>query len=167
MAYPMSGFCRQYADQRSTGANLLTGSYYQTDQFGARLQAGHETGIFTAAYTVVDPNFSMQTPWSANPFYIDAHILAFDRAGENATLLGASYDFTPVGLRGVAAQMQYFRGWTGAPAAGARRWSKTSGTSIWNGAPTSSRSAASGLGPATDMPPPTRAAPSRPSTKCG
>ena len=37
----------------------------------------------------------------------------------NATLLGTSYDFTPVGLRGVAAQVQYFRGWTGAPAAGA------------------------------------------------
>jgi hypothetical protein len=108
----------QYADQRSTGGNLLTGSYYQTDQFGARFLAGYETGIFTAAYSVVDPGFSMQTPWSANPFYTDAQILAFNRAGENAFLLGVSYDFTPLGLQGVAAQVQYFRGWTDAAAAG-------------------------------------------------
>src|SRR5262249_49316077 len=58
----------QYADQRSTGGNLLTGSYFQTDQFGVRLQASYQTGIFTAAYSVVDPSFEMQTPWSANPF---------------------------------------------------------------------------------------------------
>ena len=108
----------QYADQRSTGANLMTGSYFQTDQFGARLQAGYQTGIFTAAYTVVDPNFAMQTPWSANPFYTDAQILAFNRAGENAIQLGGSYDFTPLGLQGIAAAVQYFRGWTAAPAAG-------------------------------------------------
>jgi hypothetical protein len=108
----------QYADQRSTGANLLTGSYFQTDQFGTRLQAGYQTGILTAAYSVVDPNFTMQTPWSANPFYTDALVLHFNRAGENAILVGGSYDFTPLGLQGVATAIQYFRGWTGAPAAG-------------------------------------------------
>jgi hypothetical protein len=108
----------QYADQRSTGGNQLTGSYFQTDQFGARLQAGYQTGIFTAAFSVVDPGFGMQTPWSANPFYTDAQILHFNRAGESAFQFGASYDFTPLGLQGVAAAAQYFRGWTEAQAAG-------------------------------------------------
>ena len=109
----------QYADQRSTGNNLLNGSYFSTDQFGARLQAGRGTGILTAAYTVVDPGFAMQSPWSFNPFYTDAQILSFQRAGENAVLFGASYDFTPLGLKGIAAAVQYFSGWTSAPAAGA------------------------------------------------
>lgn len=109
----------QYADQRSTGANLLTGSAFSTGEFGARLQLGYETAILTAAYSVVDPGFAMQSPWSANPFYTDSLILTFQRAGENAVQFGLSYDFTPLGIDGVAAAVQYFNGWTSAPAAGA------------------------------------------------
>ncbi len=109
----------QYVDQRSTGSNLLAGgSSFSTDQFGVRLQVGYETGIFTAAYSVVDPKYAIQTPWSANPFYTDALVLKFQRAGESAVLLGLSYDFTPLGLPGIAAAVQYFRGWTSALAAG-------------------------------------------------
>ena len=109
----------QYADQRSTGDNLLNGSNFSTGQFGARLQLGRDTGILTAAYTVVDPGFAMQNPWSSNPFYSDALIQSFQRAGENAVRLGVSYDFTPLGAKGIAAAVQYFGGWTSAPAAGA------------------------------------------------
>ncbi len=53
-----------------------------------------------------------------NPFYTDALVLRFQRTGESAVLLGLSYDFTPLGLPGIAAAVQYFRGWTSAPAAG-------------------------------------------------
>ncbi|NDH63154.1 MAG: outer membrane porin, OprD family [Alphaproteobacteria bacterium] len=109
----------QYADQRATGANLLTGSYFSTGQFGARLQVGRDAGIVTMAYTVVNPGYAMQSPWSFNPFYTDALALSFQRAGENALQVGLSYDFSSLGLKGVAAATQYFRGWTAAPAAGA------------------------------------------------
>lgn len=114
-----AGLALQYADQRSTGDNLLNGSNFSTGQFGARLQMGRDTGILTAAYTVVQPGFAMQSPWSFNPFYTDALVQSFQRAGENAVLLGLSYDFTPLGMKGIAAAAQYFRGWTSAPAAGA------------------------------------------------
>lgn len=109
----------QYADQRATGANLLTGSYFSTGQFGARLQMGRDTGILTLAYTVVGPDYAMQSPWSFNPFYTDALSLSFQRAGESAVQVGLSYDFSPIGLKGVAAAAQYFRGWTAAAAVGA------------------------------------------------
>ena len=109
----------QYADQRSTGANILTGSSFSTGQLGTRLQLGYETAIFTVAYSVVDPGFAMQSPWSANPFYTDSLALSFQRAGENALQFGLSYDFTPLGIDGIAAAIQYFNGWTSAPAAGA------------------------------------------------
>ena len=108
----------QFADQRSTGANLLTGSYFATDELGARLQMGLQTGILTAAYTVVAPGFAMQNPWSFSPFYTTAQIQSFQRAGENALLFGLSYDLTPLGIKDVAASIQYFNGWTSAPAAG-------------------------------------------------
>ena len=109
----------QFATQNSTGTNLLNnGTYWATNQFGTQLQLGYSTGILTAAYTVVNPGFNMQTPWSANPFYTDAQILSFNRAGESTVMFGASYVMTPIGLPGVAASVFYFRGWSEAPAAG-------------------------------------------------
>ena len=110
----------QFADQRSTGLNLLNGgNYFATNQFGTKVDLGYRTGILTVGYSVVNPTFAIQTPWSANPFYTDAQIQSFQRAGEQALMVGLSYVFTPVGLPGVAASAFYFNGWTGAPAAGA------------------------------------------------
>ena len=82
----------QFADQRSTGANLLNGGVpFGTNQFGIQGQLGYGTGILTVGYSSVNPGFSMQTPWSANPFYTDAQINAFNRAGENTLMVGVSY----------------------------------------------------------------------------
>jgi len=67
----------------------------------------------------VNPGFAIQTPWSANPFYTSAQIQNFQRAGEQALSVGASYVFKHFGLPGVAASVFYFNGWTSAPAAGA------------------------------------------------
>lgn len=109
----------QFANQNSTGANLLNGgNYWVTNQFGVQGQIGFHDAILSGAYTVVNPGFNMQTPWSSNPFYTDAQIQAFNRAGEGAIMVGLSYVFTPLGLPGVGASAQYFRGWTEAPAAG-------------------------------------------------
>jgi hypothetical protein len=110
----------QFATQNSTGTNLLNGGTpFATNQFGVQGQLGFHDAILTAAYTVVNPGFNMQTPWSSNPFYTDAQIQAFNRAGEGAILVGLSYVATPLGLPGVGASVQYFRGWTQAAAAGA------------------------------------------------
>ncbi len=112
----------QFAAQSSTGTNLLNGgTYWATNQFATQLQLGYQSAILTAAYSVVNPGFNMQTPWSANPFYTDAQILAFNFAGESAVMLGLSSVMAPMGLPGVAASVFYFRGWTQAPAASAPR----------------------------------------------
>lgn len=107
----------QYADQRSMGANLANGGrYFSTNQFGARLALGSQTGILTLGYSSVAPDYRMQNPWSANPFYTDAMIQSFQRAGEQAFVAGASYVFTPLGIEGVAASVFYYHGWTDAAA---------------------------------------------------
>jgi hypothetical protein len=107
----------QFADQHSTGANLLNGgTYFATNQFGARLELGYQTGILTLGYSVVNPNFQMQNPWSDNPFYTNAMTQSFQRAGEQAMVVGASYVFTPVGLPGIAASVFFYQGWTAAAA---------------------------------------------------
>lgn len=107
----------QYADQRSTGTSLTNGgTYFQTNQFASRLQLGYQTGILTLGYSVVNPNFMMQDPWSDNPFYTNGMIQSFQRAGEQAIVAGASYVFTPLGLSGIAASVFFTQGWTGASA---------------------------------------------------
>lgn len=120
VALPFDGsaiLALQYADQRSTGANLANdGTYFATSQFGARLDVGYQTGIFSVGYTVVNPGFEMQNPWSGNPAYTNAINLSFQRAGENALMIGGSYVFTPLGLDGIAASAYYYRGWTSAAA---------------------------------------------------
>ena len=68
------------------------------------------------AYTAVNPDFGM--PRSANPFYTDGQIQAFNRAGENTVMVGLSYSMRPIGLPGVAASVFYFNGSTTAVAAG-------------------------------------------------
>ena len=109
----------QFVTQNSTGQNLLNGgNYFATNQFGTKIDFGYQTGILTVGYSTVNPSFAIQTPWSANPFYTDAQIQAFNRAGEQALMVGLSYVFTPIGLPGVAASVFYYNGWTGAPAAG-------------------------------------------------
>ena len=110
----------QFAAQNSTGTNLLNGgTYWATNQFGVQGQLGFKNAILSAAYTEVNPGFNMQTPWSSNPFYTDAQIQAFNRAGEGAIAVGLSYVATSLGLPGVGASVFYYRGWTQAPAAGA------------------------------------------------
>ena len=107
----------QYADQRSTGANLTNaGTYFSTNQVGARLEFGYQGAILTLGYTSVNPSYRMQNPWSNNPFYTNAMIQSFQRAGEQAFMVGASYVFTPLGLDGVAASTFFYQGWTGATA---------------------------------------------------
>ena len=110
----------QFAAQNSVGQNLLNGgTYFATNQLGAKVELGYDTAILTLGYSVVNPGFAIQTPWSANPFYTDAQIQDFQRAGEQAVMVGASYVFKHLGLPGVAASVFYFNGWTAAPAAGA------------------------------------------------
>lgn len=109
----------QYADQRTVGANLTNGgTYYQTDQFGSRLEFGYGTGILTLGFSSVNPSFAMVNPWSANPIYTDAQIQSFQRPGENAVMAGLSYVLTPLGVPGVAASVFYYNGSTTAAAAG-------------------------------------------------
>jgi len=101
------------------GANLTNGgTSYQTGEFGARLELGYGTGILTVGYSAVNPAFAMMNPWSSNPFYTDALVQSFQRAGENTLMAGLSYVMTAIGLPGVAASVFYYNGWTDAAAAG-------------------------------------------------
>ncbi len=110
----------QFVAQNSTGQHLMNGGTpFATNQFGAKVDFGYDTAILTVGYSVVNPGFAIQTPWSANPFYTDALIQGFQRAGEQAVMVGLSHRLTHIGLPGVAVAAHFFNGATSAAAAGA------------------------------------------------
>lgn len=110
----------QFVAQNSTGQTMINGgNAFATNQFGMKVDLGYETGILTLGYSVTNPGLGILTPWSANPFYTDALIQGFQRAGEQAVMIGLSHTLKPVGLPGIALAAHFFNGWTSAPAAGA------------------------------------------------
>jgi hypothetical protein len=123
-AGPGGGFsaiaAAQFVAQNSTGQHLMNGgNAFATNQFGAKVDLGYDTAILTLGYSAVNPGFAIQTPWSANPFYTDALIQDFQRAGEQTVMVGLSYVMKQIGLPGVAVSAHFFNGATSAPAAGA------------------------------------------------
>jgi len=107
LALPASGerrlsFAAQFSDQRSTGDNLLTGSSFSTNQWGARADLGLGAAAFTVAYTATASGADMRNPWSGHPGYTSSQVENFYRADENALLLKAAYQFGVPGLSAYA-----------------------------------------------------------------
>jgi hypothetical protein len=93
----------QYSDQRSTGADLLTGSSFSTHQWGLKANLSFLATTLTLAYTGTADGASMRSPWSGYPGYTSVQVEDFDRAGEDALLLKAAYDFSRHGAQGLTA----------------------------------------------------------------
>ena len=104
-------FSAQYADQRSVGDDLLTGSPFSTYQIGVKADASYGGGILTLAYTHTSQGADMQSPWGGYPGYTSVQVQDFNRAGENALMVKASYDFTRLGLTGLTAYSLWVHGW--------------------------------------------------------
>jgi outer membrane porin, OprD family len=105
-------FTAQFSDQRSTGDDLLTGASFDTNQVGLKSDVSYGGAILTFGYTkVTSRQADMQSPWSGYPGYTSVQVQDFNRAGEDAFMVKASYDFTGLGLEGVTAYALFVHGW--------------------------------------------------------
>jgi hypothetical protein len=97
-------FGAQYTDQRSTGDDLLTGKPFSTDQFGLKVELALGPALLTTARTITaigtltdgKSGTDIRSPWGGYPGYTAVQIENFYRAGEDATLLRAAYNFPRV-----------------------------------------------------------------------
>jgi hypothetical protein len=97
-------FGAQYTDQRSTGGNLLTGKPFSTDQYGLKVELALGPALLTTARTITatgtltdgKSGTDIRSPWGGYPGYTAVQIENFYRAGEDATLLRAAYNFPRV-----------------------------------------------------------------------
>lgn len=104
-------FAAQFTDQRSTGRNLLTGAPFSTNQVGVTADVGYLSAILALSYTTNSSGHNLQNPWSGYPGYTSALVTNYSKAGVEAFGAKLSYDFTRIGLQGVAAYLLYVHGW--------------------------------------------------------
>lgn len=83
----------QYTSQQAVGDNLLQGNDFTAEQFGVKAEVALGPALLTVAYTGTGDGTNMQSPWSGYPGYTSVQVEDFNRAGEDAVLLRASYSF--------------------------------------------------------------------------
>jgi hypothetical protein len=114
-ALPLAGgkqvkLAAQFADQRSTGDNLLSGQEFSTSQWGVKADWNLGATLLTLAYTDTANGDAMRNPWSGYPGYTSVQVQSFNRAGESAIMLRGAYDFSRHGAEGLSAYALWVRG---------------------------------------------------------
>ena len=104
-------FAAQFTDQRSVGGNLLTGTSFATNQVGVTGDLSHRSGIISLSYTTNSRGRDLQNPWSGYPGYTGAMIVNYKKAGVETFTARFSYDFSRLGVDGLAAYMLFAHGW--------------------------------------------------------
>ena len=100
----------QFTEQRSVGDDLLTGSSFDTRVGGAEVSASYKSAILRAAFSTASDEAAITSPFGSYHGYIGLMRSDFDSAGEDAWLLGFSYDFTRIGLKGLSAFTNFASG---------------------------------------------------------
>jgi hypothetical protein len=104
-------FAAQFTDQRSVGEDFLKGFSFSVNQVGVKTEMSYGGAVFSLGYTADSSGADLQNPWSGYPGYTSVQVQDFNRAGEQAFLVKASYDFTRVGLESVTAYALFVHGW--------------------------------------------------------
>jgi len=100
----------QFTDQRSTGDDLLTGQGFSTHQWGIKADLVLDAALLTLSYTDTADGADMRSPWGGYPGYTSVQVEDFNRAGESAVLLRASYDFSQLGAEGLSVYALWVNG---------------------------------------------------------
>jgi hypothetical protein len=92
----------QYMYQSSVGDDRLTGFPFHAQAGGLRADLVFAAFTLTAAYTQAGRSQDYRAPYGTWPGYTSMIVEDFNRAGEKALLVGASYDFARHGLPGLS-----------------------------------------------------------------
>jgi hypothetical protein len=98
----------QYTKQQSVGDELI--GDFDTSVYGLKLGASYKNAILSLAYTSTDDDHNILSPFGGYPGYASIIIKDFDRAGEDAWLVGLSYNAAALGLDGLSVFANYVDG---------------------------------------------------------
>ena len=100
----------QLTDQRSVGDDLL-GSDFSTQVWGGQIAASYLNTILRAAFSATSSDKEIISPYGGYPGYISLIVKDFNRAGENAFLIGLSHDIKNERLEGLSFFTNYAIGY--------------------------------------------------------
>lgn len=98
----------QHTDQRSVGDEL--DGDFDTYVFGGKVALSYQEAILTFAFSTRDSDSKIRSPYGGYPGYLSLMLKDFDRADEDAWLVGFSYDFSALGLDGLSSFFNYAKG---------------------------------------------------------
>jgi hypothetical protein len=98
----------QFADQRSVGDELL--GEFNTQFYGAQLAASYHSAVLSVAYNHTAKGAGIRDPFGADPSFTGLMLSNFVSAGEDAGLVGLSYNFAEAGLPGLTVFANYTYG---------------------------------------------------------
>ena len=84
-----------------------------------KLEASWAGAIATLAYSNTTNGTDMRNPWSSYPGYTSSQVEDFDRAGEQAYTVKASFNFAKVRMPGLTTYALWTHGWGVSPSVGA------------------------------------------------
>ena len=104
----------QFTDQRSVNDDLITGSSFDTRSLVGQVAASYGGGTFRVAFSTTSREALIRTSWGLPPTPLLSLLgVGYQRADEEAWLVGGSFSFRLLGLDGLSVSTHYVWG-TGA-----------------------------------------------------
>lgn len=100
-------FLVQGAYQQAVGDKLL--GDITTNSLGILLSTNFSGIGWTFAGTTTAENSKLLRPYGVSPSYLSLIVQDFDRPGEDALMLGLSYDFSQLGIKNLSSFVKYAR----------------------------------------------------------
>ena len=100
----------QVTDQRSVGKDLI-GEDFHTNVWGGQIASSYVNTIVRLAFSSTSKNRRIISPYGGYPGYISLMVDNFNRAGENAFLIGLSHDLTNEAIDGLSFFVNYAIGY--------------------------------------------------------
>lgn len=91
----------QFMIQTGVGDELLTGPGFEAWIGGVKGDLTYGPATLTVGYTANGEDDNWRSPYGSWPGYTSMIVKDFNRAEEQAILLGATVDFTPLGVKGL------------------------------------------------------------------
>jgi len=100
----------QHTRQQSHGDDLLIGRHFRTRLEAGYLSASYRNGTLTVGFSTTGHEAGIRGFYGSKPSPLSLMINDFDRAREDAWLVGCAYDFSRIGLKGLSGFINYARG---------------------------------------------------------
>ena len=100
----------QFTNQHSIGDENI--GNFNANTGGIKASISYRGFLLNVAGTITSKDSNIRSPYGGRPGYLSLMLRDFDRAGENAWLVGLTYDFSSIGINGLTVFSNYAEGYT-------------------------------------------------------